>query len=72
MNYNLVLWIGLAFYVAIFFTFIVYQMHDRKKDREQWLSDQLTPSFNKGKNVNRQFMVLSNNGCCPFGNTIFV
>jgi len=53
INYNLVLWIGLAFYVAIFFTFIAYQMHDRKKDREQWLSDQLTPSFNKGKNVSR-------------------
>jgi len=47
MNYNLIMWIGLAFYIAIFFTFIVYQMHDRKKDREQWLSDQLTPSFNK-------------------------
>ncbi len=53
INYNLVLWIGLAFYAAIFFTFIAYQMHDRKKDREQWLSDQLTESFNKGKNVNR-------------------
>ena len=53
INYNLVLWIGLAFYVAIFFTFIAYQMHNRKKDREQWLSDQLTKSFNKGKNVNR-------------------
>ena len=50
INYNLVLWIGLAFYVAIFFTFIAYQMHDRKKDREQWLSDQLTISFNKEKN----------------------
>jgi len=53
INYNLVLWIGLAFYIAIFFTFIVCQMHERKLDREQWLSDQLTPSFNKGKNDNR-------------------
>ena len=53
INYNLVLWIGLAFYVAIFFTFIAYQMHDRKLDREQWLSDQLTQSINKAKNDNR-------------------
>jgi len=53
INYNLILYIGIAFYVAIFFTFIAYQMHDRKKDREQWLSDQLTKSFNKAKNDNR-------------------
>ena len=53
INYNLIMWIGLAFYVAIFFTFIAYQMHERKLDREQWLSDQLTKSFNKAKNVNR-------------------
>jgi|TARA_R110001599_G_scaffold10787_1_gene52454 hypothetical protein len=53
INYNLVLWIGLAFYVAIFFTFIAYQMHERKLDREQWLSDQLTKSFDKAKNVSR-------------------
>ena len=53
INYNLVLWIGLAFYLAIFITFIVYQMHDRKLDREQWLSDQLTISINKAKNDNR-------------------
>ena len=53
INYNLMLYIGLAFYVAIFFTFIVYQMHERKLDREQWLSNQLTKSFNKAKNDNR-------------------
>ena len=53
INYNLVMYIGLAFYVAIFFTFIVYQMHDRKLDREQWLSNQLTKSFNKAKNDSR-------------------
>ena len=53
INYNLVLWIGLAFYLAIFITFIVYQMHDRNLDREQWLSDQLTISFNKAENDNR-------------------
>jgi len=54
INYNLVLWIGLAFYVAIFFTFIAYQMHDRKKDREQWLSDQLTQSINQAKETEKK------------------
>ena len=53
IDYNLVLWIGLAFYALIFITFIVYQMHDRKLDKEQWLSDQLTISINKAKNDNR-------------------
>ena len=47
------MYIGLAFYVAIFFTFIAYQMHERKLDREQWLSDQLTISFDKAKNDSR-------------------
>ena len=50
INYNLVLWIGLAFYALIFFTFIAYQMHDRKKDIEQW---KLTQSYNKAKDDNR-------------------
>ena len=50
MNYNIILYVGIAFYIAIFITFIVYQMHDRKLDKEQWLSDQLTKSFNKAKN----------------------
>ena len=54
VNYNLVLWIGLAFYIAIFITFIVYQMHDRKLDREQWLSDQLTQSINQAKDREKQ------------------
>jgi hypothetical protein len=53
INYNLILYVGIAFYVAIFFTFIANEMDKRKKDREQWLSDQLTKSFNKAKNVNR-------------------
>jgi len=54
INYNLVLYIGIAFYALIFFTFIAYQMHDRKKDREQWLSDQLTISVNKAKEMEKK------------------
>ena len=55
INYNLVLYIGLAFYALIFFTFIAYQMHDRKLDKEQWLSDQLTESFNKAKEMENKW-----------------
>ena len=53
MNYNIILCVGIAFYIAIFIAFIVYHMHDREEDRKQWLSDQLTPSFNKEKEKNK-------------------
>ena len=52
MNYNLILYIGLVFYVLIIVLFIANEMDKRKKDREQWLSDQLSKSFEKGKNEN--------------------
>ena len=51
MNWNIVLYIGLVFYVLIFVLFITNEMDKRKKDREQWLSNQLTKSFEKGKNA---------------------
>ncbi len=51
MNWNIVLYIGLAFYVLIIVLFITNEMDKRKKDKEQWLSDQLTTSFEKGKNA---------------------
>ena len=51
MNWNIVLYIGLAFYVLIFVLFIANEMDKRKKDREQWLSNQLSTSFEKGKNA---------------------
>ena len=50
INYNIVLFIGLTFYVLIFILFIANEMNKSKLDREQWLSDQLTKSFNKAKN----------------------
>jgi len=49
MNWNIVLYIGLAFYVLIFVLFIANEMNKRKLDREQWLSNQLTKSFERGK-----------------------
>ena len=54
MNWNIVLYIGLAFYVLIFILFITNEMDKRKKDKEQWLSNQLTKSFEKGKNYERK------------------
>jgi hypothetical protein len=53
MNWNIVLYIGLAFYVLIFILFITNEMNKRKLDREQWLSNQLSKSFEKGKNNER-------------------
>ena len=53
IDYNLVLYIGIAFYALLFITFIVYQMHDRKLDREQWKNDELTKSFNKAKEMEK-------------------
>jgi predicted outer membrane lipoprotein len=53
INYNVVLYVMLFVYFAIVVAFVLYQMNDRKKDREQWLSDQLSKSFEKGKNYER-------------------
>ena len=49
INYNLILYIGLALIVGGFCLFLYSQMRLRQLDREQWLSDQLTESFNKAK-----------------------
>ena len=51
MNWNIVLYIGLVFYVLMFITFLVYQMHSRKLDIELFKQQQLTKSFEKGKNA---------------------
>ena len=49
MNWNIVLYIGLVFYVLMFITFLVYQMHIRKLDVELFKQQQLSKSFEKGK-----------------------
>ena len=51
MNWNIVLYIGLVFYVLMFITFLVYQMHSRKLDIELFKQQQLNKSFEKGKNA---------------------
>ena len=53
MNWNIVLYIGLVFYVLMFITFLVYQMHARKLEIELFKQKQLSESFEKGKNYER-------------------
>ena len=50
MNWNIVLYIGLVFYVLIFVLFITNEMDKRKKDIELFKQQQLSKSFEKGKN----------------------
>ena len=50
INYDLVLYVGLAFYVLIFVLFIANEMNKRKKDIEQW---KLNQSFNKAKEMEK-------------------
>ena len=54
INYDLILYIGLAFYALIFILFITNEMNKSKLDREQWLSDQLTQSINQAKDREKQ------------------
>ena len=53
MNWNLVLYIGLAFYGLVFITFLVYQAHIRKLEIELFKQQQLSKSFEKGKNYEK-------------------
>ena len=53
MNWNIVLYIGLVFYVLVFITFLVHQMHTRKLEIELFKQQQLSKSFEKGKNYER-------------------
>ena len=48
-NYDLVLYIGIAFYVLIFFLFIKNEMNKTRLDREKFNSDKLTKSYNDNK-----------------------
>ena len=49
MNYNLILYIGLFLIVGSFVVFLLYEMHKRKLDVELFKQQQLTKSFKKGK-----------------------
>ena len=45
MNYNLILYIGLFLIVGSFVVFLLYEMHKRKLDVEQFKQQQLSKSF---------------------------
>jgi len=49
MNYNLVLYIGLFLIVGGFCLFLYSQHRLRQLDIEQFKNEQLTKSFNRGK-----------------------
>jgi hypothetical protein len=53
MNWNIILYIGLAFYLLVFITFFVYQTYTRKLEIELFKQQQLNKSFEKGKNYER-------------------
>ena len=45
INYNIVLYIGLFLIVGSFVVFLLYEMHKRKLDVEQFKQQQLSKSF---------------------------
>jgi len=49
INYNVVMYIGVGFVFVGFILFLYSQHKLRELDRQQWLSDQLAISFEKGK-----------------------
>ena len=49
INYNIVMYIGVGLIFVGFILFLYSQHKLRELDRQQWLSDQLAISFEKGK-----------------------
>ena len=49
INWNIVLYIGLFLIVGSFIGFILNEMHKRKLDVEQFKQQQLSNSFERGK-----------------------
>ena len=49
IDYNLIVYFGVAFYVLIFFLFIRNEMKKRKKDIELFKQQQLKESFDRNK-----------------------
>ena len=49
IDYNLILYIGIALIFFIFILFIVNEIDKRKKDIKQFKQQQLTKSFNRNK-----------------------
>ena len=47
--YNIILYVGIFFMVSGFSLFLYSEMKERQLDREAFMSQQLTKSFNKAK-----------------------
>ena len=52
IDYNLIVYIGIVLMVLIFILFIANEIDKRKKDIELFKQQQLSKSFEKGKNAN--------------------
>jgi len=55
INYNLVLYIGLALIVGGFCLFLYSQMRLAQLDREEFKNNQLLESFNKAKEMENKW-----------------
>ena len=53
INYNLIVYIGIALIVGGFCLFLYSEMRLAQLDREQWKNDELTKSFNKAKEMEK-------------------
>ena len=61
INYNLVLYIGLGLIVGGFCLFLYSQMRLRQLDRELFKNEQLTKSFEKQKQFDKNYRYGINN-----------
>ena len=54
INYNLIVWVGIALIVGGFCLFLYSQMRLRQLDREQFKNNQLLESFTKAKEIEKR------------------
>ena len=55
INYNLIVYIGIALIVGGFCLFLYSQMRLRQLDIEEWKNQQLLESFNKAKEMENKW-----------------
>ena len=54
INYNLIVWVGIALIVGGFCLFLYSQMRLRQLDIEQFKNNQLLESFTKAKEIEKR------------------
>ena len=72
IDYNLIMYIGLGLIIGVFCLFLYSEHKKRQLDIEEFKNQQLTKSFMKAKNDNRQFVVISNNGIYRYSSYLLV